>query len=340
MSTTLADIAKKANVSPSTVSRVISDHPGISEETRRKVIKIMDEMKYQPNIVARSLARNCTKTIGVVLASRTEGALYKAFRHPLTMDIVGGLSVTAYKNGYKLLLSSLSNLNDDEKIIRELAMGGVTDGIIYYFSRVNDPIIENLKMYNTPFVVVGRPSSEADSINWIDNDNMSSSYKLTEMLIKSGRKQILFAGASPNFIISIDKVEGYKKALIDNGMKIDERLIVPGRFITENGSILMQKIYDSGVRPDAIIAQDDILAFGIITKLQELSFRVPEDVAVAGFDNVPSSEFFTPSLTSVEMNAFELGTKACELLLKQINDETSGVSNYIVPSEIITRNSI
>ncbi|MDF2821173.1 MAG: transcriptional regulator, partial [Clostridiales bacterium] len=134
MGITLADIAKKAKVSPSTVSRVISNHPSISDETRKKVLEIMDEMKFQPNIVARSLAKNSTKIIGVVLASRTEKALYKSFLHPLAMDIIGGMSVTAYKNDYNILLTSLNNNEDNIKKIQELALGGVTDGLIYYFS--------------------------------------------------------------------------------------------------------------------------------------------------------------------------------------------------------------
>lgn len=340
MSTTLADIAKRANVSASTVSRVISNHPDISEDTRKNVLKIMEEMKYQPNIIARSLARNSSRTIGVVLASRTEGALYKTFRHPLSMDIIGGLSVTAYRKGYNLLISGLGNMEEDERKIRELSAGGVTDGIVYYFSRVDDPVIENLKKYKAPFVVLGKPSTHSDEVNWVDNDNFLCAYRLTELLIKSGRKRIAFAGASPNFVISVDKVEGYKKALMDYGQPVDEKYIVAGKFITENGYDMMQKMIDEEIRPDAIIAQDDVLAFGMMNRMQELGYRIPEDIAIASFDNVPTAEFFRPGLTSVEMNAFELGVKACELLLSHIEDKEARCSNIIVPSQIIKRNSI
>ena len=340
MSTTLADIAKRANVSASTVSRVISNHPDISEDTRNNVLKIMEEMKYQPNIIARSLARNSSKTIGVVLASRTEGALYKTFKHPLSMDIIGGLSVTAYRRGYNLLISSLGNMEEDEKKIRELSVGGVTDGIVYYFSRVNDPVIENLKKYKTPFVVLGKPSSDSDGINWVDNDNFKCAYQITELLIKAGRKKIVFAGASPNFGISVDKVEGYKKALTDYGQPVNEEYIIAGKFITENGYNMMQKIIESGIEPDAIVAQDDMLAFGMMTKMQELGYKIPEDIAIASFDNVQTSEYFRPGLTTVDMNAFDLGVKACELLLSCIENKKAGYSNIIVPSKIIERESI
>ena len=340
MGATLADIAKRANVSTSTVSRVISDHPGISEETKKKVQIIMKELKYQPNMAARSLANKSTKTIGIVFASRTEGALVKSFKYPRTTDIIGGLSITAYKNNYNLLLSSLNRMENDDAKIRELAMGGITDGIVYYFSRVNYPIIELLKKCGTPFVVIGRPLTDADMINWVDTDNFDSAYKLTEMMIKAGRKKIAFAGASPNFSISIDKVEGYKKALIDNGYPVNENLIIPGRFITENGYELMKKIIGSGIVPDAIIAQDDILAFGMMNCMNERGYRIPEDISVASFDNIPTSEFSTPALTTVDTNAYTQGVKACEMLLSKIKDEKMDFTNIIVPSEIKKRNSI
>jgi DNA-binding LacI/PurR family transcriptional regulator len=339
MGITLADIAKKAKVSPSTVSRVISNHPSISDETRKKVLEIMDEMKFQPNIVARSLAKNSTKIIGVVLASRTEKALYKSFLHPLAMDIIGGMSVTAYKNDYNILLTSLNNNEDNIKKIQELALGGVTDGLIYYFSRVNDPIITELQKFNTPFVVVGKPK-DVSGVNWVDNDNFEAAYKVTEMLIKAGRKKIAFAGASPNFVISIDKVEGYKSALIANNMVVDDDLIIPGKFITDNGFELIDKKFVDDVHLDAIIAQDDMIAFGIIKKIKEMGYRVPEDIAVVGFDNVPMADYFMPRLTSVDMNSFDLGAKACELLLSNIKNKNNNPSNIIIPSTIVTRDSV
>lgn len=339
MGITLEDIAKKANVSPSTVSRVISNNLNISAATRKKVLKIMEEMNFQPNIIARSLASNSTKIIGVVLASRTEGALRKAFENPLSPDMLGGISLTAYKTGYNILLSSLNKFDDDKKKIRELAKGGITDGIIYFFSRVNDPIIAELKGLNTPFVVIGRPMDE-NEVNWVDNDNFLLSYKMTEFFIKRGHKKIAFIGASPSFVISVDRVEGYKKALLDNSISVDESLIVKGRFMTDNGYELMQGVFDKGNIPTGVIAQDDLIAFGIIKKIMERGLKIPDDIAVAGINNVPMSEFSTPALTSVELNAFDVGAKACEMLLSCINSSYNGFARTIVPSELIIRNSV
>lgn len=339
MGVTLEDIAKKANVSPSTVSRVISNNPNISAATRKKVLKIMEQMNYQPNIIARSLASNSTKTIGVVLASRTEGALRKVFQYPLFPDMLGGLSLMAYKNGYNILLSSLNKFDDDKLKIRELAKGGMTDGIIYLYPRVNDPIIEELKNLHSPFVVIGRPTND-NEVNWVDNDNYALSYKMTELLIKKGHKKIAFIGASPSFVITVDRLEGYKKALQDNSIPIDESLIVKGRFMTDNGYELMKGIFDKGIVPTGVIAQDDLIAFGVIRQINEKGLKIPEDIAVAGFNNVSTSEFSTPSLTSVESNSFDVGAKACEMLLSCMKSNYNGIARTIVPSELIIRNSV
>ncbi len=339
MAITLDDIAEKANVSPSTVSRVISNNPNISIATRKKVLKIMEQMNYQPNIIARSLANNSTKTIGMVLSSKTEGALRKAFQNPLFPEGLGGVSLVAYKNGYNVLLTSLNKLDDDKQKIRELAKGGMTDGIIYFYPRVDDPIIEELKNANTPFVVIGRPINE-NEVNWVDSDIFISSYKMTELLIKKGHKKIAFIGASSSFVVAVDRVEGYMKALRDYSIPVDESLIIKGKFMTDNGYELMKGVFDEGIIPTGVIAQDDLLAFGVIRQIKEKGLRVPEDIAVAGFNNVPMSEFYTPSLTSVETHAFDVGAKACEMLLSCIKSSYNGFARTIVPSELIIRASV
>lgn len=339
MAVTLDDIAKAAKVSPSTVSRVITGNSTISESTKKRVLKIMKEMNYQPNMVARSLANKAARTIGVVVSSKTEGALQKAFQYPTTSETLGGVSVTAYKSKYNVLLSGLSMEDDGMMKIREIATSGMTDGIIYYFSRINDPVIEELKKLKIPFVVIGKPSDET-GVNWVGNDCFSAAYRMTELMIEKGRKKIAFIGASPNYVISVDMVNGYKTALERYGIPVQDDLVVQGKFITGNGYEMMENILSRGIIPDGILAQDDQVAFGIIKKIKEIGMVVPEDISVAGFNNVPVAEFYVPSLTTVEMNAFEVGKKACELLLSCIHNKDNTSARTIVPSEVIIRSSI
>ena len=334
MAVTIIDVARTANVSPSTVSRVIAKNPRISNATCDKVLKIMEEMNYQPNIIARSLVNKSTRIIGVIIPGTTE----KAFQHPFFPEILRGISSVAHKSKYKILISSVSCIKEEKQIINEIARGGITEGVILLTSKIKDPSISELIKINFPFVVVGRPDKH-DEVNWVDNDNFSAGYELTQYFIKQGHKEIAFIGVSSEFIVTLDRLEGYKKALIDNGLPINKNLIVEGEFMGSTGVDLMKVLLDRGIKLTGVIACDDFIAFGAIKLLMEYGLKVPEDIAVAGFNNVPLSSYFTPTLTSVEINAFSLGSKAFELLYASMNNNYTSINRAIIPAKLIIRNS-
>ena len=332
--TTINDIAKVANVSPSTVSRVVANNSRISRTTSDKVQKIMKEMNYHPNIIARSLASKSTKIIGVIVPGTTE----KAFQHPFFPEILRGIGSVAYKNGYNILISSINDVGEEKRIAKEFAVGGITEGIILMTSRVKDPAVSELMKMNFPFVVVGRPQKD-NEVNWVDNNNFSIGYELTQHFIKQEHKRIAFLGVSKDYTVTTDRLQGYKKALQDNKLPIDEKLIIEGKFIDDTGYDLMKKLLDSRIIPTGVIACDDLLAFGAIKAITENGLCVPNDIAVAGFNNVPLSDYFLPPLTSVEVNAFSLGSKAFELLLASMKSEHKSFNRAIIPAELVIRKS-
>lgn len=334
MGVTINDIAKAAKVSPSTVSRAIANNPRISEETREKIFKLMEEMNYHPNMIARSLANKSTKIIGVVVTGTTE----KAFQHPFFPEILRGIASPAYKNKYKILISSVNSTKEEKQVVTEFAKSGIAEGIILLSSRVKGPAIPELLKMGFPFVVVGRPENERE-VCWVDNDNVSIGYEVTKHLIKMGRKKIAFLGVSSDFIVTLDRLEGYKKALAEHNIPVLNELIVEGRFVDDRGYELMKKLLDKGTVPTGVIACDDLLAFGAIKCMTEKGLKVPEDIAVAGFNNVPLSDYFTPPLTSVDVNAFGLGVKAFNLLLENMNSEYKSIDRAIVPATLIVRKS-
>jgi len=334
MGVTIEDIAKAANVSPSTVSRAIANNPRISEKTRKKIFKIIKEMNYHPNYIARSLANKSTNIIGVVVMGTTE----KAFHHPFFPEILRGIASLAYKNKYKILISSVNSLDEEKQLVDELTQSGIADGIILLSSRVNDPSISFLTDIKFPFVVVGRPENDNEA-NWVDNDNIAIGYKMTKHLIDIGCKDIAFLGVNSEYIVTLDRMKGYKMALNDHHIPIDQRLIVEGKFVDDTGYELMKKVLDRGIVPSGVIACDDLLAFGAIKYLNEKGLRVPDDVAVAGFNNVPLSNYFTPPLTSVEINAFSLGAKAFELFMSGMKSEHKSFNRAIIPAELVIRES-
>lgn len=334
MGVTINDVAKVANVSPSTVSRVIANNPRISSETRDRILKIMKEMNYHPNMIARSLANKSTKIIGVIVPGTTE----KAFQHPFFPEILRGIASLAQKDNYKILISSVTSIKEEKEVINEFAKGGIAEGIILMTSRVKDPSISELIKLNFPFVVVGRPQNDCE-VNWVDNNNFSAGYEITTHFIEQGHKKIAFIGVSPDFVVTLDRLEGYKKALMDHGLLIDNDLIVEGKFIDDTGYELMKKLIAAGSKPTGVIACDDLIGFGAIKYLNEQGMKVPDDIAVAGFNNVPLSDYFVPSLTSVDVNPFALGSKAFELLMTSINSSFKSINRAIVPIEVIIRNS-
>lgn len=334
MGVTIHDIAKAAKVSPSTVSRTIANNPRISRKTRERILKIMEEMNYHPNMIASSLANKTTRIIGVVVTGSTE----KAFQHPFFPEILSGIASVAYKNNYKILISSVNSAMEEKKIVAELAKSGITSGIILLASRMKNPSVNELKQSGFPFVVVGRPECERE-VNWVDNDNVQIGYDLTRHLIEKGHKDIAFLGASPDFSVTLDRLEGYRKALNDHKIPVRDELIVNGKFVDDSGNTLVQELLGRGVRPTGIIACDDLLAFGVIQHLNEIGLKVPADVAVAGVNNVPLDEYFNPPLTSVDVNAFSLGAKAFELLLTCMNTEYVSINRAIVPAKLIVRKS-
>lgn len=334
MDTTLSDIARLANVSASTVSRVIAGNPRISKETRDRVHKIMVESNYHPNIIARSLASKSTKIIGVVIPGTTE----KAFQHPFYPEILRGITSMAHKHDYHILISSATDANEESKVIDKFVKGHITDGLILMASRLDDPIISELTKMNCPFVLVGRPIRD-EKINWVDNDNVNVSCELTKHILQQGRRKIAFLGLSPQYVVTTDRLQGYKLALGEFGIPFDENLIVKGRFIDDTGYNLMKSLFDKNLKPDGVIACDDLLAFGAIKLIREYGMEVPGDIAVAGYNNVPMSDYFSPSLTSVEVMPYNLGVSAFELLAANLKNDNHNFNRTIVPAQIIHRNS-
>lgn len=342
MSVTIIDIAKKAGVSPSTVSRVIADHPRISSATKNKVIKIMKELNYHPNMIARSLASKSSRIIGVIIP----GVAEKSFQHPFFPELLRGIGSITYQHRYNILISSVTSIEEEKETIAQFARGGITDGIILLTSRVKDPSVAELVKMNFPFVIIGRAEMET-SVNWVDNDNYLIGYELTEHFISQGHKRIVFLGLSPDFLVTADRFAGYKQALHDHGIPLDVSLVIESKFVTDDGYHLLKTLYSQGkVKPTGIIACDDLLAFGAIKYLNELGLSVPKDVAVAGVNNVPQAAYFSPALTSIEINAFSLGLKAAEMLLAEVDKGYSAgeshVRSYnrsIIPAELIVRES-
>jgi DNA-binding LacI/PurR family transcriptional regulator len=336
IATTINDIAKAANVAPSTVSRVIANSTLISEATKTKVLKIMKEMNYHPNMIARSLVRRSTRIVGTLIPETSE----KAFQLPFFSEILRGITSKANLSGYKILLSDAGNQKEEVNAISELINSQIVEGLILMSSRLNDKAIDELLSMNFPFVMVGRPeSSQADALNWVDNDNCEAGYKMTKYFIEKGHRDIAFIGISPEYMVTLDRLEGYKRALSDFGLPYNENLIVNSQFMEGNGYNMMKLLTGRKEPFTGVVASDDFQAFAAINFLNERGINVPDDIAVAGFNNVPQSEYYVPSLTSIEVHAYNLGEKAFDILFNHLKNKKLESTSQFVKTDLVKRKS-
>ena len=331
---TVKDVAERAGVSPSTVSRVISNHPKISEKTKTKVLKIMEELGYYPNAIAKSLASNKTGTIGVILPARSGDLLLNPFFPEALRGILKGASA----NSYDVLLSSGYEGEDELEILKKLIRSSKVDGIIIMSSRIDDECQDYLNSIEFPFSLIGSPYDHKEKVNHVDNDNYMAAYELTTYLSMIGKKKIALIAGEITQMVTIKRVEGYRKALMESNLPYDEKLLFTGKFDEETGYLYGNEILNLKEKPDAIIITDDVIAFGAVQILRANGVKIPDDIAIASFNNSVLSRYSDIPLTSVEINSFDLGYEAALLLVTSINEGIKG-KKFIIPYTIIKRQS-
>jgi DNA-binding LacI/PurR family transcriptional regulator len=334
MKITIKEVAEAAGVSASTVSRVISDSSRISEDTKERVRNIMENLGYHPNAIARSLVSKSTKTIGVVMPQSTEIAIL----NPFFPQALSGISAAAHKQDYCILLSTGSTEEEQLKSIKEIVMSGRVDGVIVMYSSVENKVLKSLREKQTPILLIGKPLDDK-GILFVDNDNVAAAYNVTKGFINRGHKKIAYISGKFEFVVSLDRLDGYRNALSDNNLEFNREYIVSVDYLKDEGYIAMNQLLELQDRPTAVIVTDDAIAFGVIEALKHANIKIPEEMEIVSFNNVPISRFTNPKLSSVDVNAYQLGYKSGELLIDNINNLENAEKFFIVETEIIYRES-
>ncbi|MDD2534813.1 MAG: LacI family DNA-binding transcriptional regulator [Eubacteriales bacterium] len=330
MSATMKDVARLAGVSTSTVSRVLANHPAISEETAVRVRDAMQKLKYQPNQIARSLSNRATHTIALIMPDPASYPLM----NPFFVNAIRGVTTFARKHGYYLLLTYPEN-HDELTIIKDLVGSRRIDGIILTSVKKDDAIMTYLEEYEHPYVVIGHPYEDQKTL-WVDNDNYGIVYKITKRLIEQGHRKIAFLGGADDYRVTTDRRQGYLDALRDHNIPIDEKIIYREWFSESIAAEITRKILDYCM-PDAVIATDDTLALGVERTLSEQHHA--HDVAVIGFNNTQVAQYVRPSLSSVEINAELLGFYAAKLLITRLQGKPQHTNHLLIEAEFIERES-
>lgn len=308
---TIKDIARELNISPSTVSRALQDHPDISIKTKKLVNELAEKLEYKPNHLALSLRHNRTNIIGVIIPEIV---------HFFFSTIISGIEDVAYGAGYNVMVCQ-----SNESFKRE-----VTDTNALVSSRVDGLLVSLSKETNTydhfrhpfergvPLVFFDRVC-DALPTNRVIVDDLDGAFQATQHLLDQGCKRIAHLAGPENLIIAQDRLYGYKKALEKNNVPFESDLVLHISMNSEEeGFTAAQKLLESPNPPDGIFVSNDIGAIGAMKAIKRKGLKIPEDVAVVGFSDWQISSMVEPSLTSVSQPGFEMGQAAAELFLHQI----------------------
>ncbi len=328
----LEDIAAKAGVSRSTVSRIINNSPNVSEKTRQRVLAVIAQEGYTPNPAARALVTQRTQAIGVVVPLAPLTFFEDTFYFPTLLQ---GISRTTSKRDYAMMLWLSQSEEDDEKFYWRIVTNRLMDGVIIASAAQDEPLIDHFLESGTPFVLVERPDRHLDRISFVSIDNEAAAYEAVSHLISLGRQRIGHITGNLHITDGMDRLEGYKRALRCAGFKVDPALIAEGSFTHRGGYSGAKKLLDQKV--DAIFAANDISARGVLQALNEAQVSVPEDVALIGFDNLPTALHMIPSLTTVQNPIEEKGAMAASILLDMIEDPTTRLRQVLLPTRLVIR---
>ena len=306
---TIKDIAEKSGVSITTVSRVLNDKPDVNDETRAKVLKVIEESNYRPNGMARSLVINQTYSIGLIIPD---------INNPYFPEVARGVEDQAQQSSYSVIFSSTDNKLEREKEVIDLMLQKRVDGLIVSLSLANRDILQRLEDRQIPVVQLDRkiPDSKYPAVMI---DNKKSAYKAVQYLIAEGYTKIAHITGDLQTVPGQDREDGYRKAVLDNNLQLAEDMIYQGDFSKSSGYEAMNQIIEKGSLPEAIFAANDMMALGVLEACRNSGIKIPEDMALMGHDNISISKLVYPALTTMDQPKYQLGSRASKLLIDLIN---------------------
>jgi DNA-binding LacI/PurR family transcriptional regulator len=330
---TLDAVAVLAGVSRATVSRVINDSPRVSPEAREAVLSAVAELRYVPNRMARSLVTRRTDTIALVLNEPNT----QVFSDPFFASIVRGVSATLADTDLNLVLLTARDEREQQKVGRYARQGHV-DGVILMSVHSEDPLPDLLAEAGVPLVLCGRPFGDRP-VAYVDADNRGGAAVATAHLAGLGRRRIATVTGPLDMIAGVDRHAGYVEALAAAGLPHRPELVAEGDFTVAGGQRAMEELLARVPDLDAVFVASDPMAFGALRALREAGRRVPEDVAVVGFDDAAVAEVCDPPLTTVAQPLADMTPLLTELLLRQIEGVGGPAESRICRTHLVRRAS-
>ncbi|MEH7385708.1 catabolite control protein A [Bacillus sp. JJ1521] len=330
MNVTIYDVAREANVSMATVSRVVNGNPNVKPTTRKKVQEAIDRLGYRPNAVARGLASKKTTTVGVIIPD-ISNIFYS--------ELARGIEDIATMYKYNIILSNSDQNKDKEFHLLNTMLGKQVDGIVFMSGNITEEHVEEFDKSPVPIVLAASVES-SNSVPAVTIDVEQASYDAVTELTKRGHKKIAFVSGLLNEPINGEKkLAGYKRALEDAGLTYNEEYVIEGDYTYDSGIEGFEKIHELADKPTAIFVGTDEMALGVIHSAQDLGYSIPNDIEVIGFDNTRLAMMVRPQLTSVVQPMYDIGAVAMRLLTKLMNKENVDEQIVVLPHRIEFRKS-
>lgn len=330
MNVTIYDVAREANVSMATVSRVVNGNPNVKPATRKKVLDVIERLEYRPNAVARGLASKKTTTVGVIIPDISN--IFYA-------ELARGIEDIATMYKYNIILSNSDQNKNKELHLLNTMLGKQVDGIVFMGANITDDHVAEFKRSPAPVVLAGsvERTNEVPSVNI---DYRQAAFDAVSELIEKGHKKIAFVVGPMHHVINKEhKLEGYKAALEEANLPFDENLVIEGDDTYDTGIEAWDKLGSLDQQPTAIYASNDEMALGVMHGAQDAGLSIPNDLEVITSDNTRLSLMVRPQLTTIAQPLYDLGAVAMRLLTKLMNKEEVEEQTVILPHRIEMRGS-
>lgn len=328
---TIKEIAALAQVSRSTVSRVLNNDPDVSENTRVRVKQVIEKINYHPNIAARRLAGGHTGVIGLLMPM----GVSTLFSDPYFSLIVQGVASASNSVDHTVVLW-LAEPEFERRTIGQFLHNHIIDGAIIASNLIDDPLLKALTDSDLPFILIGRHPASAE-VSYVDVDNQNAAFEMVSYLARTGFSQIATITGKLDMIAGFDRLAGYKQAMRHYNLPIQQKMIIEGDFSEQGGYNAMMKLLPA--QPEAVFVASDTMAMGAIRAAHECGRRVPEDISIAGYDDMPFAASSNPPLTTIRQPVQQCGAIAAQTLIDMIDRPSATHHHIILPTELVIRSS-
>ncbi|RYG74941.1 catabolite control protein A [Lentibacillus lipolyticus] len=329
MTVTIYDVAREANVSMATVSRVVNGNPNVKPVTRKKVLATIQELGYRPNAVARGLASKKTTTVGAIIPDIS--SIFFA-------ELARGIEDIATMYKYNIILSNSDQNKDKELHLINAMLEKQVDGILFMGGDISEEHVDQFQSSSVP-VVLAATYDETNKIPSVNIDYEAAAFEATSYLLEKGNSRIAFISGVDDTLINKQKYNGYARALEEKSIPVDEGNILKGDYSYDSGLEAAEQLLTKDEQPSAVFVASDEMALGVIHGAQDKGYRVPEDMEVFGFDNTRLATMVRPTLSTIVQPMYDIGAVAMRLLTKYMNEEEVEGNKVVLPHRIVERNS-